>query len=325
MKTEEKPLEFIITPTLSGKRIDKLLAVSNPEFSRSYVKKLILQGFLYVDSRNIKDPSFKVISDQKIKIKLPDIKKLRLEAQAIPLDILYEDDYLIVINKKSGMVVHPGPGNYKNTLVNALLHHCGENLSVIGGFQRPGIIHRLDKFTSGLMLVAKTDEAHRVLSKDINLKKVERIYQVFVWGVPNVKMGEIILNIGRNPNNRLKMSVFKKGGRYAVTKYKILKSYKFASKVQCTLLTGRTHQIRVHLSFIGFPIIGDHIYSKSMNKSKFMPNIMTDFSRQALHSSSISFQHPINKSFMVFKKDFPTDMKNLENELIKFNTEIDDL
>ena len=173
MKIAKDPIEFIITPIQSGNRIDKLLALINPEYSRSYVKKLILQGGLYINSKNIKDPAFKVSSDQKIKIVIPLIKELQLEAQNIPLDILYEDEFLIVINKKAGMVVHPGPGNDKDTLVNALLYHCGNNLSGIGGVQRPGIIHRLDKNTSGIMLAAKNDTAHRVLSKDISLKKVE--------------------------------------------------------------------------------------------------------------------------------------------------------
>ena len=325
MKIAKEPIEFIITPVQSGNRIDKLLALINPEYSRSYVKKLILQGGLYINSKNIKDPAFKVSSYQKIKIVIPLIKELQLEAQNIPLDILYEDEFIIVINKKAGMVVHPGPGNDKDTLVNALLHHCGNNLSGIGGVQRPGIIHRLDKNTSGIMLAAKNDTAHRVLSKDISLKKVERIYKAFVWGTPKIVKGEINLNIARDPQDRLKMAVTKKGGRSAVTQYKILKSYHYASKLQCILQTGRTHQIRVHLSHIGFPIIGDNIYTRGKNKSKQMPDIMTNFSRQALHSGSISFQHPINKKFMQFTQNLPYDMKNLEIELNKHNKSIDNL
>lgn len=323
MKITKEPIEFIITQSHSGIRIDKLLALLNPEFSRSYVKKIILQGALYIDSKNIKDPSFIVILNQKIKIKIPVIKKLALKAQDISLDILYEDEYLIVLNKKSGMVVHPGPGNYKDTLVNALLYHCKSNLSSIGGVQRPGIIHRLDKYTSGLMLIAKNDRAHRILSKDISLKKVQRIYQALVWGVPTINTGEINLNIGRDPVDRMKMAILKKGGRSAITQYKIIKSFKFASKIQCNLLTGRTHQIRIHLSHIGFPIIGDHIYSRGRNKSKFMPNIMIDFNRQALHSSSISFQHPIFKKTMDFKQELPDDMKKLEDELKNYDYKID--
>ena len=325
MKIAKEPIEFIITPAQSGNRIDKLLALINHEYSRSYVKKIILQGGLYINSKNIKDPAFKVSSYQKIKIVIPLIKELQLEAQNIPLDILYEDEFIIVINKKAGMVVHPGPGNDKDTLVNALLYHCGNNLSGIGGVQRPGIIHRLDKNTSGIMLAAKNDTAHRVLSKDISLKKVERIYKVFVWGTPKMVKGEINLNIARDPQDRLKMAVTKKGGRSAVTLYKILKSYHYASKLQCILQTGRTHQIRVHLSHIGFPIIGDNIYTRGRNKSKQMPDIMINFSRQALHSGSISFQHPINKKFMQFTQNLPYDMKSLEIELNKHNKSIDNL
>ena len=325
MKIAKEPIEFIITPVQSGNRIDKLLALINPEYSRSYVKKLILQGGLYINSKNVKDPAFKVSSDQQIKIVIPLIKELQLEAQNIPLDILYEDEFIIVINKKAGMVVHPGPGNDKGTLVNALLHHCGNNLSGIGGVQRPGIIHRLDKNTSGIMLVAKNDTAHRILSKDISLKKVERIYKVFVWGTPKMIKGEINLNIARDSQDRLKMAVTTKGGRSAVTQYKILKSYNYASKLECILQTGRTHQIRVHLSHIGFPIIGDNVYTRGRNKSIQMPNIMISFSRQALHSDSISFQHPINKKFMQFTQNLPYDMKNLEIELNKHNKGIDNL
>lgn len=317
MKDIKETIQFITLSNHSGQRIDKLLSLIYPEYSRSYVKKLILQGALFIDSVNVKDVSIKVQKNQIIKLVIPKAVKVINKAENIPLDILFEDDYLLVINKKAGMVVHPGPGNFDKTLVNALLFHCGDNLSGIGGTKRPGIIHRLDKDTSGLLIVAKNDDAHRSLSKDISLKNVQRIYQTFVWGSPTLVSGEINLNIARDPNDRLKMTVVNKAGRNAITQYKVLKHYKFASKIECQLLTGRTHQIRVHLSHIGFPIIGDKTYTIGRNRSKIMPEIMTNFNRQALHSCSISFRHPKSKKQMVFNKDLPDDMKILEKELKK--------
>ena len=319
MKDIKETIQFITLSNHSGQRIDKLLSLIYPEYSRSYVKKLILQGALFIDSVNVKDVSIKVQKNQIIKLVIPKAVKVKNKAENIPLDILFEDDYLLVINKKAGMVVHPGPGNFDKTLVNALLFHCGDNLSGIGGTKRPGIIHRLDKDTSGLLIVAKNDDAHRSLSKDISLKNVQRIYQTFVWGSPTLVSGEINLNIARDPNDRLKMTVVNKAGRNAITQYKVLKHYKFASKIECQLLTGRTHQIRVHLSHIGFPIIGDKTYTIGRNRSKIMPEIMTNFNRQALHSCSISFRHPKSKKQMVFNKDLPDDMKILEKELKKNN------
>ena len=317
MKDIKETIQFITLSNHSGQRIDKLLSLIYPEYSRSYVKKLILQGALFIDSVNVNDVSIKVQKNQIIKLVIPKAVKVINKAENIPLDILFEDDYLLVINKKAGMVVHPGPGNFDKTLVNALLFHCGDNLSGIGGTKRPGIIHRLDKDTSGLLIVAKNDDAHRSLSKDISLKNVQRIYQTFVWGSPTLVSGEINLNIARDPNDRLKMTVVNKAGRNAITQYKVLKHYKFASKIECQLLTGRTHQIRVHLSHIGFPIIGDKTYTIGRNRSKIMPEIMTNFNRQALHSCSISFRHPKSKKQMVFNKDLPSDMKILEKELKK--------
>ena len=231
MKDIKETIQFITLSNHSGQRIDKLLSLIYPEYSRSYVKKLILQGALFIDSVNVKDVSIKVQKNQIIKLVIPKAVKVKNKAENIPLDILFEDDYLLVINKKAGMVVHPGPGNFDKTLVNALLFHCGDNLSGIGGTKRPGIIHRLDKDTSGLLIVAKNDDAHRSLSKDISLKNVQRIYQTFVWGSPTLVSGEINLNIARDPNDRLKMTVVNKAGRNAITQYKVLKHYKFASKI----------------------------------------------------------------------------------------------
>lgn len=319
MKDIKETIQFITLSNHSGQRIDKLLSLIYPEYSRSYVKKLILQGALFIDSENVIDVSIKVLKNQTIKLIIPKTVQAKNKPENIPLDILYEDDYLLVINKKAGMVVHPGPGNFDKTLVNALLFHCGDNLSGIGGIKRPGIIHRLDKDTSGLLIVAKNDDAHRLLSKDISLKKVQRIYQTFIWGSPTLVSGEINHNIARDPNDRLKMTVVNKAGRNAITHYKVLEYYKFASKIECQLLTGRTHQIRVHLSHIGFPIIGDKTYTIGRNRSKIMPEIMTNFNRQALHSCSISFRHPKSKKQMVFNKDLPDDMKILEKELKKNN------
>ncbi|MBT4109955.1 MAG: RluA family pseudouridine synthase, partial [Pelagibacterales bacterium] len=236
----------------------------------------------------------------------------------IPLDILYEDDFLLVINKQAGLVVHPAPGNYEGTLVNALLYHCKGSLSGIGGVKRPGIVHRLDKDTSGIMLVAKNDEAHRYLSKGISIKQIERKYKAIVWGEPKQKVGIINANIARHVHDRKKMSVVKNTGRVAITEYKVLKSYGFASLIECNLQTGRTHQIRVHLSNIGFPVIGDQLYAKGKTVSSKMPDILKLFPRQALHSYSLSFVHPFTKKQLTFESVLPNDIKRLKESIEGF-------
>tara|TARA_B100000686_G_scaffold327034_1_gene385520 strand:- start:19081 stop:20040 length:960 start_codon:yes stop_codon:yes gene_type:complete len=318
MDNSSKVIEFLYTDLNKRFRVDSYVSSYNKQYSRSYIKKLILEGSLFINSLSITDPSYKLINGDKVKIVFPEIKSDIPEPQNIPLDIVFEDENLLVINKFSGMVVHPAPGNSKNTLVNALLYHCNGSLSGIGGVMRPGIVHRLDKDTSGLMIVAKDDYSHRFLSKAISLKKVDRLYSALVWGKPNNKLGSINLNIGRHPKNRKKMAVVRNNGRSAITDYKLIESYNIASLLECSLRTGRTHQIRVHLSFKGFPIIGDQLYSKRIAVSNDFPDVIKNFNRQALHSRSIRFQHPINKKILAFEAKLPKDIMVLKKELEKY-------
>ena len=318
MDNSSKVIEFLVSDQETGVRVDKALTFFDLSLSRSYIKKLILNGSLYINNDKIKDPSYKLLKGNSVKIIFPDLKDDKPLAQNIPLDIVYEDEYLIVLNKNAGMVVHPAPGNYEGTLVNALLHHCKGSLSGIGGVKRPGIVHRLDKDTSGLMLVAKNDEAHRYLSKAISIKQVERKYKAIVWGVPKQKVGIINANIARHVHDRKKMSVVKNGGRISITGYKVLNTYGFASLIECDLQTGRTHQIRVHLASIGLPLIGDQLYAKGKTVSAKMPNILQTFPRQALHSYSINFIHPYSKEELKFKNIFPEDIKLLQESIEAF-------
>ena len=318
MNNSSKQVEFLYTDQNKKLRVDSYIANYVDQYSRSYIKKLIIDGFLSINSKSIKDPSFKLSSGDKIELYIPEIKLDKPEPQDIPLDIIYEDNYLLVINKLAGMVVHPAPGNYENTLVNALLYHCKDTLSGIGGVLRPGIVHRLDKDTSGLMLVAKDDYSHRYLSRAISLKKVDRMYSAFVWGVPKNNIDTINFNIGRHPKDRKKMSILKEKGRYAITDYKLIKSYNIASQLECSLKTGRTHQIRVHMSHIKLPLIGDQLYSKKIKLSDNMSDLIKNFKRQALHSKSIGFIHPISKKLLNFNSDLPQDMQNLKLELENF-------
>ena len=318
MNNSTKVIEFLVSSEEEGFRVDKALSLYDRTLSRSYLKKLILNGSLYINNIRIVDPSYKLIKANAVKIVLPELIDDKPKPENIPLEILYEDDFLLVINKQAGLVVHPAPGNYECTLVNALLHHCKGSLSGIGGVKRPGIVHRLDKDTSGLMLVAKNDEAHRYLSKAISIKQVERKYKAIVWGVPKQKVGIINANIARHVHDRKKMSVVKNGGRISITGYKVLNTYGFASLIECDLQTGRTHQIRVHLASIGLPLIGDQLYAKGKTVSSKMPNILQTFPRQALHSYSINFIHPYTKEELKFKNIFPEDIKLLQESIEAF-------
>jgi 23S rRNA pseudouridine1911/1915/1917 synthase len=268
-----------------------------------------------------RDPALRVRADQHFRVVLPDPAEPVPVAQPMPLAIRFEDEHLIVIDKPAGLVVHPAPGNPEGTLVNALLAHCGESLAGIGGVRRPGIVHRLDKDTSGLLVVAKTELAHRALSRDFAGRRIERAYSAFVWGVPVPSAGEISGNIGRSPSNRKKMAVLPEGrGRSAVTRYRVERRYAdHAALIECRLLTGRTHQIRVHLAHGGHPLIGDPVYGTRAGRAvaRFgAPGAaISAFPRQALHARLLGFAHPAAGEKLRFESPLPADLAELKRNL----------
>ena len=293
------------------------LNMESLSLSRSRVKKLIESNQIEVDNVIIKDPSFKIKSNYIIKINIPVAIEALPSAQNISLEILYEDPFLLILNKKAGIVVHPAPGHPDNTLVNALLYHCGESLRGIGGVRRPGIVHRLDKDTSGVMVVAKTELCHIKLCKIFSNHDLDRRYNAIVWGQP-ANEGTINKPIGRSIINRKKMTITNKG-KLAITKWNILDIYiPFATLIECKLETGRTHQIRVHLSDLGHSVVGDQTYGKSLLKKKVQNSfnkekleLIKQFDRQALHAIKLSFEHPITNKYLNFESPLPIDMKKL--------------
>lgn len=287
----------------SGSRIDKYINIDG--ISRAMVQSLINEGKITVNGKEIKN-NYKVKPGDNIEITIDDPKESDIVAEDIPLDIVFEDDYLLVINKPQGMVVHPAPGNYSGTLVNALMHHCKGNLSGINGVMRPGIVHRIDKDTSGLLLVAKTDEAHSSLSEQIQNKTVKREYICVTEGLVKPKKGVIDAPIGRHHLNRLKMAVTPTNSKHAVTHFEVLEYFQNSSLVKCVLETGRTHQIRVHMQYIGHPVMGDPLYLKK--NSHNLPG-------QALHARCIGFIHPKTNEYMEFSAEEPEVFKNLVNKL----------
>jgi 23S rRNA pseudouridine1911/1915/1917 synthase len=305
----------------AGERLDRVLVLHLPQLSRSRIKRLIETGHVTDGETTLRDPSLRVRCDQNFVVILPEIEDAAPQAQPIDLDIRYEDAYLIVIDKPAGMVVHPAPGNPDGTLVNALLDHCGISLTGIGGVRRPGIVHRLDKDTSGLMVVAKTEAAHQALSSDFAARLIDRAYRAFVWGVPRPSAGEITGNIGRSAVNRKKMAVVGEGrGRPALTRYRVERSFEaVAALVECRLATGRTHQIRVHLSHSGHPVIGDPVYGRRAGR-RFargdpIEAQVAAFPRQALHARRLGFTHPVENRRLEFDSPLPADLRELAQSL----------
>ncbi|MBR1778377.1 MAG: RluA family pseudouridine synthase [Alphaproteobacteria bacterium] len=295
-------------------RLDKWLA-SATELSRSRVSALIEQGAVFLKEAPVTDQDRKTAAGEIYHIILPPPVDAMPQAQEIPLEILYEDKDLLVLNKSAGMVVHPAAGNYEGTLVNALLAHCRNSLSGIGGVVRPGIVHRLDKETSGLMVVAKNDAAHQGLSAQFAVHSLERCYLALVWGMVSPTTGVIETQIGRSPANRKKMAVVSSGGKRAETHYRLIESYAAGalSLVHCSLKTGRTHQVRVHMTALGHPLIGDKVYGrtpKTAQRSALL-KAAAEFPRQALHSYRIRFEHPITHETMRFEIPLPADMQRI--------------
>ena len=297
--------EYQIICEESGIRADKYIKIEN--MPRSQVQKLIEEGNVTVNGAVIKG-SYKVKEGDTITVKVPEPVELDIKAENIPLDIVFEDEHMLVINKPQGMVVHPAAGNYDGTLVNALMYHCRESLSGINGVMRPGIVHRIDKDTSGLLLVAKPNEAHLSLSEQIKNKTAHRHYICLVHGIVPNKKGIIDAPIGRHPSNRLKMAVTPNNSKNAVTHFEVLEHLNNASYVACDLETGRTHQIRVHMQYIGHPIIGDPLY---LSKNSF------GLAGQALHAEEISFDHPVTGERMEFTADAPAYFTDLLEKLRK--------
>ena len=306
----------MVNKDYKGQRIDKFLADCFAGMSRSRIQRLINEGNVTCDDVIIGDNARKVREGEIYQLLVPEATDAEPEPEDIPLDVVYEDSDLIVVNKPAGMTVHPAPGSPNHTLVNALLYHC-RDLSGIGGVKRPGIVHRIDKDTSGLLVVAKNDNAHKFLCAQFAEHSIERTYYAIVFGVPAPLKGTIDADIGRSPYDRKKMAVVQKNGKHAVTHYETLEVFKnVASLVRCHLETGRTHQIRVHMSRLGCNLIGDQLYVKS--KKITDKTIAEDkrayinhFPRQALHAASLGFVHPESQQFKLFCSDFPADFENL--------------
>lgn len=304
----------------SGQRLDKYIADNFPDFSRAQAQRLIEEACVFIQDVPVTDKNYKTRIGELYRVYIPPLKEAIPLAENIPLDILYEDSDVIVVNKPAGMTVHPAAGVSSGTLVNALLYHCHGSLSGIGGVARPGIVHRIDRNTSGILVVAKNDTAHRFLAEQFSFHSVERTYYAVVYGVPKPSSGTICGNIARSPYDRKKMAIVSSGGKKAVTHYSIVEQYKNAAAlVECHLETGRTHQIRVHLSSIGCHLIGDDVYVQTKKTSVSLPLkiklYVNSFPRQALHAYSLGFVHPRTHQFMSFSSDFPEDMKELINTL----------
>ena len=304
-----------VTEEQTKMRLDKFLADSFPEFSRSQITRLIESDTvrLLSDPKKVLSPDDKVHTGEVYEMTPPDAEPANPEPEDIPLDILYEDSDLLVVNKPAGLVVHPGAGNPRGTLVNALLAHCKETLSGIGGVKRPGIVHRIDKDTSGILVVAKNDFTHTRLSEQFAEHTIDRIYQAFVWGYVQKTSGLVVGDIGRSPHSRQKMTIVAHGKK-AVTHYerKAVFGNGIASHIQCILETGRTHQIRVHMSSIGHSLIGDPIYG---NIPKVAPDFAKYFPRQALHAGFLGFTHPRTGERLDFEAPLPDDMQKLLEQL----------
>lgn len=322
-----------------GERLDRFISSSLDHYTRSRVKELIKKGHIKRGEKIILEPNCRIKPGDIYDVELPPAAAAVPLAEDIPLDIAYEDEHLIVIDKPAGLVVHPATGHWRGTLVNALLYHCGDSLSGVGGVKRPGIVHRLDRYTSGLMVVAKNDTAHLGLSEQFadhgRQGPLTRAYTALVWGEITPKNGTIESQIGRSPKNPLKMDVLKEGGKFAITHYETIETYGVqeisnrsamklgqnnaaVSKITCRLETGRTHQIRVHMTHIGHPLLSDPLYGTGFKtKADILPqklqHAVEKLKRQALHASVLGFSHPVTGEYLEFSSNLPKDMEKLEN------------
>jgi 23S rRNA pseudouridine1911/1915/1917 synthase len=297
-------LEIAVSSEEEGGRMDSFLAAKLDKYSRSYMQKIIDDNRVFVNGKPAKR-NYRVKEGDKIHVELPEPERVHLEPQDIPLDIVYEDDDLLIVNKPAGMVVHPAPGNYKSTLVNALLAHCGQ-LSSINGMYRPGIVHRIDKDTTGLLVVAKNERAHRGLARQLKDHSITRKYIALVKGVVAEDKGIVDAPIGRHPVHRKKMAVVAKNSKRAVTHFSVLKRYAGYTLVELELETGRTHQIRVHMAYIGHPVVGDPVYGQGGELGA---------NGQLLHAAELGFIHPLKGQYMKFEADLPEGFKDILDSL----------
>jgi len=326
---EGRSEELVVAAEEAGERLDRVLAARVAELSRSRHKALILAGRVAIDRATIRDPGHRVNAGETISLDLPPPEDAEIKPESIPLKVVFEDDELIVIDKPKGLVVHPAAGNWSGTLVNALIAHCGDSLSGVGGVKRPGIVHRLDKDTTGLLVAAKTDRAHHALSRQFadhgRSGPLRRGYLAFVWGAPDRPKGTIDKPIDRHPRARDKMAV-RAGGREAITHWEVLERYvgsdgaPVASLLACRLETGRTHQIRVHLAAIGHPLLGDDVYgpgfkTKASQLGPHAKMALEALGRQALHAYLLAVEHPSRGENLEFRSELPDDLCCLRHSL----------
>ena len=297
MRLEEFQIE-----TENGERIDKYLSNEMSGFSRSYIQKLMKDGHVYVNGKAVK-ANYKLAYDDMITVEIPDLVEPDIVPENIPLDILYEDDDILIVNKPKGMVVHPAAGHYSGTLVNALMYHCGESLSGINGVMRPGIVHRIDMDTTGSLLVCKNDQAHKKLAEQLKVHSIKRVYHAIVCGNLKEDSGTIDAPIGRHPVDRKKMSINYQNGREAVTHYQVLERFGDYTYISCRLETGRTHQIRVHMASIRHPLLGDNVYGPQKCPFKLQG--------QTLHAKILGITHPTTGEYMEFDAPLPEYFEDL--------------
>jgi 23S rRNA pseudouridine1911/1915/1917 synthase len=309
-------IDVRLEPAQAGWRLDRALAAALPTLSRERLKALIRSGALAAEQgASVRDPATKVRGTENFRLAVPEPEPAHNEAQDIPLKFAFEDEHLLVVDKPAGLVVHPAAGNRDGTLVNALLHHCGGSLSGIGGVARPGIVHRIDKDTSGLLVVAKTDVAHEGLARQFAAHSMDRRYLAIVSGVPRASGGTIDAPLARSSANRKKIAIVEQGrGKRAVTHWKRLDVLRESALVECRLETGRTHQVRVHMASIGHALLGDPVYGGSGKGHRKLLNEL-NFQRQALHAAELGFVHPVTKNRLSFASGMPPDMQELFSAL----------
>ena len=303
--------QVTIPAEMAGWRLDRALAALLPTYSRERLKALISSGQVTSGGQLSRDPSAKAKEGASFSISVPPPAVAHNEAQDIPIEIGFEDDHLLVVDKPAGMVVHPAAGNYDGTMVNALLHHCHGRLSGIGGVARPGIVHRIDKDTSGLLVVAKTDPAREGLAAQFAKHSIERRYGAIVAGLPKTGSGTVDANLARSSTDRKKIAIVSVGrGKRAVTHWRLVETLKQAALMECQLETGRTHQVRVHMASIGHPLLGDPVYGRSRSEHREVLKRL-EFARQALHAARLGFVHPITGGTLTFDSPIPSDMQQL--------------